>query len=184
MPSFQIHLVIAKRYMEKHKVEDKEAFMEGSIAPDFARPKEKSHYTIGIPNDNLIENAKNKVDLERYLKENKVETDYEKGIFLHLLTDKTFFMEFFDENYYKQMTYHDFTEDLYISYNEINPYLEEKYHLVLKKDMMEKIREDIGKSQKEKKLILKEEKNILPLDRVDAFIERMSDVDIEDYIHN
>ena len=27
MPSFQIHLAIAKRYTEKHKIEDKEAFM-------------------------------------------------------------------------------------------------------------------------------------------------------------
>lgn len=182
MPSFQIHLAIAKKYIEKHEVQDKDAFMEGSIAPDFVRPKEKSHYTIGIPNDNLIENAKNKVDLKRYLKENKVETDYEKGIFLHLLTDKIFFTEFFDENYYKQTTYQKFCEDLYISYNKTNSYIEEKYHIVLKKDMIEKIREDIEKSKKEKKVILQEGKNILPLDKIDDFIERMSNVNLEEYI--
>ena len=39
MPSHQIHLAIAKRYIEKHEVEDKEAFIEGSIAPDFVKPK-------------------------------------------------------------------------------------------------------------------------------------------------
>jgi len=182
MPSFQIHLAIAKKYIEKHEVQDKDAFMEGSIAPDFVRPKEKSHYTIGIPNDDLVENAKNKVDLKRYLKENKVETDYEKGVFLHLLTDKIFFTEFFDEDYYKQTTYQEFCEDLYISYNKTNSYIEEKYHIVLKKDMIEKIREDIEKSKKEKKVILQEGKNILPLDKIDAFIERMSNVNLEEYI--
>lgn len=120
MPSFQIHLAIAKRYMEKHIIQNRDAFMEGSIAPDFVRPKEKSHYTIGIAGEDLIENAKNKVDIKRYLKENKVETDYEKGVFLHLLTDKIFFTEFFDEDFLRHSTYHSFTEDLYVSYNQTN----------------------------------------------------------------
>lgn len=182
MPSFQIHLAIAQRYMEKHTIEDKDAFMEGSIAPDFVRPKEKSHYTIGISTDDLIKNARNKVDLKRYLEENKVETDYEKGVFLHLLTDKIFFTEFFDENLLRHSTYQEFTENLYISYNQTNSYIEEKYHLVLKQDMIEKIREDIEKSKKEKKVILQEGKNILPLDKIDAFIERMSEVNLEEYM--
>lgn len=182
MPSFQIHLAIAQRYMEKHTIEDKDAFMEGSIAPDFVRPKEKSHYTIGTPTDDLIKNARNKVNLKRYLAENKVETDYEKGVFLHLLTDKIFFTEFFNEDYYKQTTYQEFCENLYISYNRTNSYIEEKYHLVLKKDMIEKIKDDIEKSKKEKKVILQEGKNILQLDKIDAFIEKISDINLEEYI--
>ena len=135
MQSFQIHLAIAKRYMEKHEIQDKDAFYEGSLAPDFVRPKEKSHYTIETPKENLVEHLKAKVDLNRFLKENEIKNDYDKGVFLHLLTDKIFFTEFFEEEFMRNTDYKEFTENLYISYNETNPYLVEKYQIVLNREM-------------------------------------------------
>lgn len=109
MPSFQIHLAIAKRYMEKHKIEDKEAFIEN-------------------------------------------------------------------------INYHQFTENLYTSYDQTNEYLEEKYHIILKKELAERIDKEIEGSKKYQKVSDKAGKNILPLDKLDAFIERMSNMNLEEYI--
>lgn len=182
MPSLQIHLAIAKRYMEKHEVADKEAFIEGSVAPDFVRPKEKSHYTREVPSNNLLEDLKNKVDLERYLKENVVKTDYDRGIFLHLLTDKIFFTEFFEEEVIKNYEYQEFSKDLYTSYNQTNRYLEGKYPIILKEELKEKIEREIEAAKKKQNVSANEGNNILPLDNLDAFIERMSDVNLEEYM--
>ncbi len=184
MPSHQIHLAIAKRYMEKHKVEEKEEFIEGSIAPDFIKPKEISHYTIPIPRESLFEHLKAKVDLERYLRENKIETDYDKGIFLHLLTDKTFFTEFFSEKFLNSINYHEFTEDLYTSYGKINKYLEQKYPLELKEEIIDKIGKEIEESKKHHQVSAQAGKSILPLEKIDHFIEKMSSVNLEDYMNN
>jgi len=182
MPSHQIHLAIAKRYIEKHEVEDKEAFIEGSIAPDFVKPKEISHYTIPTSKEDLLEHLKAKVDINRFLKENKIETDYDKGVLLHLITDKIFFTEFFSEEFLKSTNYHEFTEDLYTSYGKMNGYLEEKYHIILKEELAEKIRQEIEAAKKHHKVTAKVGKNIVPLDELDIFIEKMSDVNLEEYM--
>lgn len=185
MPSFQIHLAIAKKYIEKHEIEDKEAFIEGSVAPDFVRPKEKSHYTIGILGDNLVENLKNKVSIEKYLKENKVNTTYEQGVFLHLLADKIFYTEFFDKEFIQKTTQQEFGENLYTSYEQINEYLISKYQVEdIPSELRGKIKDYIEKSKKEQKVTAKTGKNILPLDKLDAFIERMANINLEDYMHN
>ena len=182
MPSHQIHLAIAKRYIEKHEVEDKEAFIEGSIAPDFVKPKEISHYTIPTSKEDLYEHLKAKVDLNRFLRENEIKTDYDKGVLLHLMTDKIFFTEFFSEEFLKSTNYHEFTEDLYTSYSQMNAYLEEKYHIVLKEELAEKIKQEIEASKKHHNVSAKLGKNVVPLDKLDAFIERMSNVNLEEYI--
>lgn len=181
MPSFQIHLAIAKRYIEKHEVEDKEAFIEGSIAPDFVKPKETSHYTIPTSKEDLLEHLKAKVDLNRFLKENEIKTDYDKGVLLHLVTDKIFYTEFYTKEFLKNTNYHEFTEDLYTSYSQMNGYLEEKYHIILKEELAEKIRQEIEESKKHHKVTAKVGKNIVPLEELDMFIEKMSDVNLEEY---
>lgn len=183
MPSFQIHLAIAKRYIEKHEIGEKEAFIQGSVAPDFVRPKEISHYTIGIPNNNLLENLTNKVDIKRYLKENKISTTYDQGVFLHLLTDRIFYTEFFDKEFIQNTTQQEFSEDLYTSYEQINDYLINKYQVDdIPSELREKIKDYIEKAKQEQKITAKTGKNILPLGKLDDFIERMSNMNLEEYI--
>jgi len=185
MPSFQIHLAIAKRYIDKHEIVDQHAFIEGSVAPDFVRPKEISHYTRGILSNNLLENLINKVDIERYLKENKVSTEYDQGVFLHLLTDKIFFTEFFDKEFIEKTTQQEFSEDLYTSYGKINNYLAKKYQIEdIPKQLLERIENYIERSKKEQKVTAKTGKDILPLEKIEAFIEKMSSINLKDYIHN
>ena len=184
MPSFQIHLAVAKRYMEKHEIKDKDLFVEGSLAPDFVRPKEKSHYTIDTTSEELIEKMESKVSLDHYLAENEVKTDYDKGIFLHLLTDKIFFTEFFDHEMLKKTYYQEVMDDLYMSYESTNAYLREKYAMIIPKALAEKIKQDIEKSNIEKNVKLKNGKQIIAIDKLDAFIEHVSDIDLDIYLQN
>ena len=127
MPGFQIHLAIGERYIEKHDIKNKRQFLKGILAPDFVQNKSISHYTIKTSKENLKEYLKNKVNLEEYFKQNNPKTDYEKGILLHLLTDKLFFTNFFPDEYIENITYQQFCKDLYSSYDETNHYIEEKY---------------------------------------------------------
>lgn len=47
MPSFNIHLAVAKRYLDKHNdIKNTLDFYKGSIAPDLTNDKYKTHYTV------------------------------------------------------------------------------------------------------------------------------------------
>lgn len=123
---------------------------------------------------------KNKVILEDYLQENDVKTDYDKGVFLHLITDKLFFTEFFDKKYLSNTNYKDFCKDLYYSYDLVNNYLEEKYKIDYEK-YRDKIEKNIKKDNKEKEMDNSIRTNILPYDKLDKFIEQLSNINLEEY---
>lgn len=180
MPGFHIHLSIGNRYIEKHKVQDKKQFLEGVIAPDFEE-KDKSHYTLTSTKDNLVEHLKCKVSIENFLKEHKLENDYEKGILLHLLTDKLFFTDFFPKEYLEKVGYQNFTNDLYFSYSQTNDYLENRYHIEFSEELRKRINKNIEDSKKEKKMESNKGNNILPIEKLEAFIEEVSDIDLEKY---
>lgn len=183
MPGFHIHLAIGNRYIEKHGIKDKESFLWGIIAPDFAENKTKSHYTKpSKPNASIIESSKNKVCIEDFLKENEVKTDYEKGVFLHLLTDKIFFTEFFPIDYLESVTYEQFLKDLYTSYGLTNAYVEKKYQIKFSKELLEKISLNIKENAKKKHIEGQKGNNIIPIDKLDEFIEKMSDISVKDYL--
>lgn len=97
MPGIHIHLAIAKEYLKHHpEIKNEEAFYEGSIAPDFTEDKKESHYTKETSNEDLINYLNNKVHIFPFLQTTNVKTDYNKGLFLHLITDKLFFTKFLD----------------------------------------------------------------------------------------
>lgn len=180
MPGFHIHLSIGNRYIEKHEVQDKEQFLEGVIAPDFEE-KEKSHYTIPSTKDNLVEHLKCKVSIENFLKEHTLGNDYEKGLLLHLLTDKLFFTEFFTKEYLEKVGYQNFTNDLYFSYGQTNDYLEKKYHLKFSEELRKRINKNIEDANQKHKIEEPNGNNILPIEKLEAFIEEVSDIDLEQY---
>ncbi len=73
MPSIHIHLAIAERYVEKHKINDKNEFIDGSIAPDFIKPKSLSHYaTIRKEKVSIMQELSDRASLKNYLKEKKL----------------------------------------------------------------------------------------------------------------
>ena len=182
MASFNIHLSIAKRYIEKNNIDNKDDFYKGCLAPDLSEDDDKSHYSRHKDKKNILEYLKNKVDLNEYLKDNEINTDYDRGVFLHLITDHIFYNEFFDKNYLLNTTYKNYCKDLYYSYGITNKYLEEKYNIDIILYLYQKeITTNIQKDCDEKKINMDDGNNILPIDKLNDFIERVSDINLEDY---
>ena len=74
---------------------------------------------------------------------------------------------------------------MYKSYDILKLYLIEKYNIEISKDMEQRIDNNIKEvmSKNEVNQNLKFE-NILPLNKVEMFIEKMSDIDIDLYSKN
>lgn len=180
MASFNIHLSIAHKYIEKNNIKEKNDFLRGSIAPDLEKDDKKSHY-CGYRNKNdIINNLENKVLLINYLKENEIKNIYDRGVFLHLITDYLFFNTFFEKDYLLKITYEDFCKDLYYSYSHTNKYLKEKYKIEDEKYCKE-IEDNIKKDQQEKNMDDSIRRNILPYKKLDEFIEKVSNINLNQY---
>lgn len=110
MPSFTIHLAVAKRYLENHRYENEEEFLNGVIAPDLME-KPNSHYG----------EATSKPGLDDFILENKLDSSYNRGYLLHLYTDKIFYQQFLDMRGFKK--------DIYNDYDILNKSIVEKYKI-------------------------------------------------------
>lgn len=194
MPGFHIHLAIAKRYAEKNSgkindVKDLNLFYNGTIAPDLATLKSLTHYGHQPDSkEDLYLCTSTYVDLSRYLNANKIITDFDRGVFLHLITDYKFYMEFFKKEYLKTRHHGEFMADLYNSYDKTNSYIENKYDLasIDKYIDLKKIEQIIIQSKKIKRVadyIPSDYKPVVILDKteLDSFIEDISDTDLQQY---
>lgn len=180
MPGFHIHVAIGDKYKIKNKILKVLDFDKGTVYPDLVKDKAISHYTGKQDGDNLLDYLENKVNLAEFLKNNDINSDYNKGVFLHLVTDYLFFNYFLDKNYLKRVDYDSFCKDLYYSYDLTNDYIFEKYKIsfsVYKKEM----EESIAKSRAEKNMDDKKYLNLLPKEKLDYFIEVMSNINLEKY---
>lgn len=179
MPGIHIHLAIAKEYLKHHpEIKNEEAFYEGSIAPDFTEDKKESHYTKETSNEDLINYLNNKVHIFPFLQTTNVKTDYNKGLFLHLITDKLFFTKFLDQNYLKSVTYSEYINDLYYSYECTNPVIINHYQLPMEK-YEQRIEENINKMKKVRGIVEKQKNNILEIDKLIKFINEISLIDLD-----
>lgn len=181
MPSFNIHLAVAIKYCEKNKIENKEDFFMGSIAPDLAENKSVTHFTGMRDERYLRQYLLEKVRLNDFLKKWKVETDYEKGVFLHLATDFIFYQEFLSDEYLATVDYNKMIQDLYYSYRISNKYLEEKYNICALNldDVMNK---NIKHVLRKMNIDITSGNNLLPKEKMDNFINKMSELDLNSYI--
>ncbi len=181
MASFHIHLAVAKRYLEKNNLEiNIKEYYRGVIEPDLTNNKRKTHYSGDYNHEDLLKYLSYKVQLDKYLASEYDNSDYQLGVFVHLVTDYLFFNDFFDNNYLANITYQDFCKDLYYSYAISNKYLTEKYNLDFM-DYTDAINNNILKDIKEKKTNNEISKNILPNDKLDKFIEKVSNINLEQY---
>ena len=181
MPSFNIHLAIALKYCEKNNIKNKESFFRGSIDPDLVTDKSVTHYTGKRDERFLRQYLCEKVRLNEYLKENAVETDYDKGTFLHLATDFIFYQEFLSDEYLASVNYYEMTRDLYYSYRLSNPYLEEKYNihaLNLDDVMNQNIKQTLTRMNVDNTKGF----NLLTEEKMEKFIDKISNIDINSYI--
>lgn len=149
MPSFTIHLAVAKKYLERHPEENKEQFYNGVIDPDL-KDKTTSHFGPNSSN----------VDLNKYCQEVGLTTSYDRGYFMHLLTDDLFYNKFLNR----------FSEEIYNDYDKINKALIEKYNLQIPEKVREKVKFTSGETK------------ILDLETVCKFIDAVGSLELESYV--
>lgn len=111
MPGYVIHLAVAKEYLNKNKENNEDEFIEGVIFPDSVKDKSLTHYGKGSSYSNLYE----------FLKDKDIDTSFNRGHFLHLLTDYLFYNRYIDT----------FSKDIYNDYDLLNGKLIEKYDIQL-----------------------------------------------------
>jgi hypothetical protein len=181
MASFNIHLAVAKRYSDKNYISNMVDFYRGVIDPDLEEYEKVLHYTeSNRDRKNLISYLHGKTNLPRFLSENSIDTDYNKGVFMHLVTDYIFFNNFFDNNYLNNITYEEFVRDLHYSYDYTNDYLKDKYDVDFN-HYEEIINKNISKDKEDKKTKNTTGNNILNFVKLDNFIESISNINLEKY---
>ncbi|MBP3630288.1 MAG: hypothetical protein J6J23_02240 [Clostridia bacterium] len=182
MASFSIHLAVAKRYLDKWQINDEMAFYKGAIAPDFTDDKRKAHYS-GTYTDELKNNLANKVRLNEYLKTNVVDSEYKIGVFLHLVTDYLFFNSFFDEETINRFGFKEFFRNMYYSYDLVGEEIIEKYEIGDVIESMPELQANIEVRRKQELSTTVGLENLLPMDKLDKFIEYVSSIDLAHYIN-
>lgn len=148
MPGYVIHLAVAKQYIKKHKnqIKDEGEFYKGVVYPDSVSDKSLTHYG----------EKSSKVILKKFFEEKDLKTDFNKGYFVHLITDYLFYNKFLDF----------FSKDIYNDYDVTNKHLINKYQVNITEDIKEKIFFKDGKT------------TVFDLENVINFIEKTSEYDI------
>lgn len=147
MPGFIIHIAVAQENLKKHNLDYSRDFIKGSVLPDFTTDKSKTHYGKSPAYTNL----------KKFLLNNDIETDLNKGKFLHLITDYLFY-NYYVENFSKKYIYDD--------YDKTNRYIIDKYNVKI-------IDEIVGKI-----FYLEGEPKILNFALIDKIITEISNLDI------
>lgn len=168
-----IHLAVSKKYLEKHNELDYDEVLARTLYPDAVEDNNKSHYTEKNRGKDNVSHIRSKVNLYKFLEEHKTMDDFELGWFLHLVTDYLFFEECFTIEYLLNNSYKDFCKDLYFAYDCLNLYLSEKYEIV---------EADYKSYPSEYYSGIPYQECILPIEMINRFINRVSQIDINDYI--
>lgn len=150
MAGYVIHLAVAEEYIRRHKeqIKDYNKFIEGVIYPDSVQDKSITHYG----------EKSSKVHLDNFLKEHEIEDCFEKGYFLHLITDYLFYNNF--------LKY--FSKDVYDDYDISNKYLIEKYNVKIPENIADKVFYKGGETK------------LFKLQEIANFIEKTAGYDIEE----
>ncbi|MDR1917944.1 MAG: hypothetical protein LBQ05_03080 [Christensenellaceae bacterium] len=182
MPSFQMHLAVAKLYVQKNKGEitNEVDFFNGSVAPDLTDNKRKTHYSLDYVGDDLLSNLKNKIDLTQFFKL-PLDNDFEKGVFLHLLTDYIFYNYYFPPEFLESTNYKDYTTNLYTGYDYTTDWLEKKYGTAkLPTTFHKQMKQSIIDLQTKRPEILLKGKNILAdTDKLERFIDFVASLNLK-----
>lgn len=149
MAGYVIHLAVAEEYLKKTKVkENYEEFIEGIIAPDDVKDKSQTHYG----------EKSNLTRLDDFFKDRNLANSFNRGYFLHLVTDYIFYNKVFDT----------YSKDIYNDYDILNAILIEKYNVKLP----DRIKDFVFFKEGELKL--------LSLDKVDKCIQMASCMEIDE----
>ena len=144
MAWYVIHLAVAESYIKKHSqdIKDYNKFIEGVIFPDSVSDKSITHYG----------EKSSKVNLKKFLEKNEINNDYNKGYFLHLVTDYIFYNKFLE---YVSL-------NIYNDYDILNKKLQETFEVKIPENIKEKVFYKEGKTK------------ILEIEKVIKFIDEVS----------
>ncbi len=125
MASFVIHLAIGEAYLKNYKVKNRADFIKGVKAPDILGlqgfvQKGLAHFSDMEERGydvTLAQSLRAKVNLYRYLHSRQIDSDYELGYFLHLVTDYYFFNYFINADEFHN-DHHEF-KNLYEDYSKV-----------------------------------------------------------------
>ena len=150
MPGYVIHLAVAEEYLRKHKIKNEkyDEFIDGVIYPDMVKDKSITHYG----------EKSSKTNLYKFLQENKLDSSFKRGYFLHLITDYLFYNKCIDT----------MGNEIYNDYDKLNGILINKYKVIFP----ETIKEYANFHQEG-------ECKILNVDLINKFIDDVSNLDIE-----
>lgn len=149
MAGYVIHLAVAEEYLKNTKVkENYNEFIEGVIAPDDVKDKSKTHYG----------EKSSETKLNEFLKDKKLNTSFNRGYFLHLVTDYIFYNKIFDT----------YSKDIYNDYDILNNTLIEKYNVKLPERIKDKV------------FFKKGELKLLTLEKVEECIKISSSMELDD----
>ena len=180
MPCLAIHLAVAKKYLEKHKEENKEDFILGTIAPDINIEK-INKYINGVSDDknshhfgsndgtckSLIEYMKKKVNLKLFFQYNDINTSFLRAYFLHLICDDCFLGDYIKDKRLEELSLQEAIKIGVNDYNLITPIIISKYNLEVPDEIKDIISgEGIGSLE------------ILNEDSVYKFIDDMANLDL------
>lgn len=152
MPSYVIHICLAKEYAKKHEVKNMNEFIEGTIYPDSIQPKGITHYSPYWSSD---------TNLYAFLLDKSLNSSYDEGYFLHLLADCIFYNKYFSNH-------RDFEpEHLREDFDKLNLKLIPRYKI-------ENLSEEVSKYQH----TIEGQTIEYHYDKVIEFIEEVSDYDL------
>lgn len=149
MPGYLIHLSIAQNYISQKQIKSQNEFIRGTILPDLLKKQ-------GI--DSHFGSSKSP-NFDNFFLQYPHFGDFEKGYFLHLVTDYLFYNNVLTS----------WSKDIYKDYNILSCYLINKYQITIPKELWEIVKFDVG--------ILK----VLKIDEVDNFIRSTSNTTCENY---
>lgn len=149
MAGYVIHLAVAEEYIRKHKnqIKDYNKFIEGVIYPDGVQDKSITHYG----------EKSSKVHLKEFLKKHEIKDSFEKGYFLHLITDYLFYNSFLEY----------FSKDIYDDYDISNKYLIKKYDVKIPDNVKNQVFYKEGNTR------------LFTIETISKFIEETAKYDIE-----
>lgn len=99
MASYVIHLAVGEEYLRNfpNEIKNYDDFVEGIIYPDLVKDKSLTHYGP----------KSSQVNLRDFFNDRDINDDFNKGYFLHLVTDYLFYNKFL-EVFSKQYIYNDY----------------------------------------------------------------------------
>ena len=124
MPGYIIHLAVGNEFIKNRPTEilDKDKFIDGVIYPDLTYDKSKTHYG---PKSSMT-------NLKNFFLDKEIDTDFNKGYCLHLITDYLFYNKFLKVFYGR--------DELHNEYDLTNYYLQSIFNVVVPEKIKDKVK--------------------------------------------